>query len=313
FITQQGQVTLMCWGGAVTGVEYGADTVLTYADIDGAEQALTGTLRDQLGEGARLGIESSAPYTVLKLLEGIVPSEHITLADDLMMQVRMIKSPAEVALLEKSINVVEHTVADLMDSMHLGIRRPALMQAAKTGMLGHGASGISHVTLSFGASNPEVEIDEALEADKLVTLDLGAIVDGYYSDNRRLMYTGPVPDGIAALHQTMCAILDETASALKPGVTFGAVYDRAMALYDRHSLKPFIPNIGHTIGMQVEEVWIYEGNREVTLQPGMVLNLEMYAQHETGELIGDEETYVITETGCRQLTHLPTAIRTVTR
>ena len=72
-------------------------------------------------------------------------------------------------------------------------------------------------------------------------------------------------------------------------------------------------NANHTIGMQVEEVWIYEGNREVTLQPGMVLNLEMYAQHETGELIGDEETYVITETGCRQLTHLPTAIRTVTR
>jgi len=313
FITRHGHVTLMCWGGAVTGVEYGADTVLTYADIDGAEQALTSTLREQVGEGARLGIESSTPYTVLKLLEDIVPSERITLADDLMMQVRMIKSPAEVALLEKSINVVEHTVADLMDSMHLGIRRPALMQAAKTGMLGHGASGISHVTLSFGASNPEVEIDEALEADKLVTLDLGAIVDGYYSDNRRLMYTGPVPEGITALHQTMCAILDQTASLLKPGAAFGAVYDKAMALYDQHGLKPFIPNIGHTIGMQVEEVWIYEGTRGVIFQAGMVLNLEMYAQYETGELIGDEETYVITETGYRQLTHLPTTIRTVTR
>jgi hypothetical protein len=43
----------------------------------------------------------------------------------------------------------------------------------------------------------------------------------------------------------------------------------------------------------------------------MVLNLEMYAQYETGELIGDEETYAITESGYRQLTHLPTAIREV--
>ncbi|MCC6616460.1 MAG: aminopeptidase P family protein [Anaerolineae bacterium] len=313
FITRQGHVTLMCWGGAVTGVEYGADSVLTYADIAGAEQALTGVLRDQLGAEARLGIESSAPYTVLKLLDGIVPSERMMLADDLMMQVRLIKSAAEVALLEKSINVVERTVAELMAAMHLGIRRPALMQAAKAGMLQHGASGISHVTISFGASNPEVEIDEALEADKLVTLDLGAIVDGYYSDNRRLMYTGSIPEGIATLHRTMCAILSETASALKPGATFGHVYDKAMALYDRHHLKPFIPNIGHTIGMQVEEVWIYEGTRDVVFQAGMVLNLEMYAQYETGELIGDEETYVITETGYRQLTHLPTAIRTVTR
>ncbi|MBE0689860.1 MAG: aminopeptidase P family protein, partial [Anaerolineae bacterium] len=284
-----------------------------YADIDGAEQTLTGVLQAQLGAQARLGIESSTPYTVLKLLDAVVPSERIALADDLMTQVRLIKSPAEVALLEKSINVVERTVADLMDTMHIGIRRPALMQAAKTGMLQHGASGISHVTISFGASNPEVEIDEALQANKLVTLDLGAIVDGYYSDNRRLMYTGPVPDGIATLYRTMCAILDETASALKPGATFGEVYDKAMALYAHHGLKPFIPNIGHTIGMQVEEVWIYEGNRDVVFQPGMVLNLEMYAQYETGELIGDEETYVITETGYRQLTHLPTTIRTVTQ
>ncbi len=313
FITRHGHVTLMCWGGAVTGVEYGADSVLTYADIAGAERTLTDVLRAQLGAGARLGIEASTPHTVLKLLDGIVPAERIALADDLMMQVRMIKSPAEVALLEKSINVVERTVADLMDAMHIGIRRPALMQAAKTGMLQHGASGISHVTISFGASNPEVEIDEVLEANKLVTLDLGAIVDGYYSDNRRLMYTGPVPAGIAALHKTMCAILDETASSLKPGVTFGEVYQKAMALYDHHGLKPFIPNIGHTIGMQVEEVWIYAGNRDLVFQAGMVLNLEMYAQYESGELIGDEETYVITETGYRQLTHLPTAIRTVTR
>ena len=49
------------------------------------------------------------------------------------------------------------------------------------------------------------------------------------------------------------------------------------------------------------------------LEPGIVLNLEMYTVHETGELIGDEETYVITESGARQITHLPTAIRPVTK
>lgn len=313
FITDGGQVTLLCWGGAVTGVEYGADSVLTYADIDGANRTLTGMLRAHLHAESRLGIESSVPYTVLKLLQDIVSADQLCPADDLLMQTRAIKSPEEVALLEKSINVVERTVSELMDTIHIGMRRPALMQAAKTGMLQHGASGISHVTISFGASNPEVEIDEALQPNKLVTLDLGAIVNGYYSDNRRLMYTGDIPAGITALHQTMCAVLDETAALLAPGVTFGAVYDRAMTLYQKHGLKPFIPNIGHTIGMQVEEIWIYEGSRDVIFQPGMVLNLEMYALYETGELIGDEETYAITEAGCRQLTRLPTAVRVVER
>lgn len=311
FITQTGQVTLMCWGGAATGVEYGAEVMLTYADLLGAEQTLSQILKTQLGENSRLGIEASTPYSVLKLIETYVPAERLMLADDVLKRVRMIKSPAEVALLEKSINAVEQTVSELMDMVRVGIGRSALIQAAKMGMLRNGASGVSHVTISFGASNPEVEIAEALQPDKLVVLDLGAIVDGYYSDNRRLMYSGAVPDGITRLHQTMCAILEETASLLTPGVSFGNVYRRAMSLYDRHGLKPFIPNIGHTIGLQVEEFWIYADSASEIFAPGMVLNLEMYAQYETGELIGDEETYVITDAGCRRLTHLPTAIRVV--
>jgi len=229
-----------------------------------------------------------------------------------MMLTRMVKSSQEVALLEKSIQVVEQTVSELMDMVHLGIDRPSLMQAAKVGMMRRGASGISHVTLSFGASNPEVEVYEKLQSGKLVTLDLGAIVSGYYSDTRRLMFSGEIPPGMSALHQTMCAIVDEVGGALAPGKTFGEVYDLTMALYDRQGLKPFIPNIGHTIGLQVEEIWLYPENAALVLEAGIVLNLEMYAVYETGELIGDEETYVITESGVRQLTHLPTPIRPVT-
>ena len=311
FVSQQGKIILMCWGGAATGIEYGADEVLTYSDIDGAWNALVDTLRANKTDDLPLGIESSTPYLALNKIQQIV--SNVVLADDILMQTRTIKSPQEVALLEKSINVVEQAVSELMEMVHIGIRRPLVMQEAKTSMLRHGASGISHVTISFGASNPEVEIDEALQPGKLVTLDLGAIVNGYYSDNRRLMYTGEVPAGMANLHRTMCGIVDEVAGKLAPDVSFGEIYDFAMQLYDKHQLEPFIPNIGHTIGMQVEEIWIYEENRDVLLQPGMVLNLEMYTLYETGELIGDEETYAISADGYRQLTHLPTAIRSITQ
>ncbi|NWF68332.1 MAG: aminopeptidase P family protein [Chloroflexi bacterium] len=312
-VDANGQITLLCWGGAATDVQYGADIVRTYSDINAAYRTLSEVLQPYAHAGARLGIESSASFAVYTLLRDVLPGDNLLLADELLLQLRALKSPEEVARLERSINVVEKTVSELIDMVHIGIQRPVLMQAAKVGMLKHGASGISHVTISFGASNPEVEIDEPLLPNKLVTLDLGAIVDGYYSDNRRLMYTGAIPAGISALHQTLCGMIDQVAAILAPGVSFGEAYQLAMRLYEQARLKPFIPNIGHTIGMQVEEQWIYEGNSALVFQPRMVLNLEMYALCETGELIGDEETYVITETGYRQLTHLPTAIRAVQR
>ncbi|MBP8972888.1 MAG: aminopeptidase P family protein [Anaerolineae bacterium] len=312
YVSARGKTTLLCWGGAATGVTYGVDAVKTFPDIAGAYQELASVLSADLTSSSRLGIESSCPYAVLQVAGQIVQPQHLVTVDRAMMLTRMVKSSQEVALLEKSIQVVEQTVSELMDMVHLGVDRPSLMQAAKVGMMRRGASGISHVTLSFGASNPEVEVYEKLQSGKLVTLDLGAIVSGYYSDTRRLMFSGEIPSGMSALHQTMCAIVDEVGGALAPGKTFGEVYDLAMALYDRQGLKPFIPNIGHTIGLQVEEIWLYPENAALVLEAGIVLNLEMYAVYETGELIGDEETYVIAESGVRQLTHLPTPIRPVT-
>jgi Xaa-Pro aminopeptidase len=312
YVSAEGRTTLLCWGGAAANVSYGVDEVRTFADLAGAYAALGAVLEANLTDASRLGIEASCPHAVLQVVEWRVRAENLVLVDDAIMMARLVKSPREVALLERSLDVVEGTVAELMDIVHIGMHRPSLMQAAKVGMLRRGASGISHVTISFGASNPEVEVDETLQAGKLVTLDLGAIVQGYHSDNRRLMFTGPVPAGMTALHRTMCGIVDEVGRFLAPGKTFGAVYDCALGLYAKHGLAPFIPNIGHTIGLQVEETWIHPSNAAVVLVPGIVLNLEMYSLYETGELIGDEETYVITDSGARQLTRLPTAIRPVT-
>jgi Xaa-Pro aminopeptidase len=83
-----------------------------------------------------------------------------------------------------------------------------------------------------------------------------------------------------------------------------------MQLYDRYHLQAFIPNVGHTIGLNTEEAWIYKDS-PIVVQPGFVLNLEMYSLYSTGELIGDEETYLVTESGVEQLTSLPRPIRSI--
>ena len=54
-----------------------------------------------------------------------------------------------------------------------GMSRREIMLEARTRLLRNGANGISHLTFSFGDSNPEVEADEPLAAGRLVTLDLG--------------------------------------------------------------------------------------------------------------------------------------------
>jgi len=86
--------------------------------------------------------------------------------------------------------------------------------------MAHGADAIDHITAGFNATNHEVEVQETLEVNQLVTLDLGASVQGYVSDNRRMLYSGIVPDEMRKQHETVCSIIDSMADALKPGARF---------------------------------------------------------------------------------------------
>jgi Xaa-Pro aminopeptidase len=310
FLDAQGQVTLFCWGGAAAGVDFDASQVITFPDAASAAQKLSEFLQRQALDSGNLGIEASCPYEAYQLAVEAFSISRIALADAIFRELRLIKSPQEIEFLKKSTAIVEQTVSELIARSHLGMSRSDLIHEAKYRMLKNGATGIGHVTISFGDSNPEVEIDEHLQKDRLVVLDLGALYKGYASDNRRLLFSGKVPEGMLALHATMCAIVDEVAENIIPGRTFNELYALATRLYSENKLNPFIPNVGHTIGLNTEEAWLYKDS-PVVVQPGMAINLELYSLYQTGELIGDEETYWVSSSGANRLTTLPRTIKPI--
>jgi len=136
------------------------------------------------------------------------------------------------------------------------------------------------------------------------------VVDGYTSDNRRLLYSGPIPDDLRQLHHTMCGIVDQLGQALRPGTPFIELYDLAVEIYTAHELAPYFINIGHSIGLQTEEAWI-TFDSPYSVQAGMVLNIELYTNYQDGSHIGDEETFLVTEYGAIKLTQTDPAIQSI--
>ena len=312
FIEQDGKITLLAWIGALLGgVEFAVDHVEMFADKLGGALTLKNFFKAKNLVGKRLGIEASCPYDICRMVEENAKPAGFVVIDALMDDLRAVKSKPEIEVMRKCTQIVEATVKELMEIVKPGIRRPDLMREAKYRMLKNGADGVSHITISFGASNPEVEIDEELEKDSLVILDIGASYQGYVSDIRRHVYTGAVPEGLTELHATMCDIVDAVSQACVPGKTARELYDLTVKLYEQNGLIPLIVNIGHTMGIQTEEIWL-TNTIDLILQPGMVVNLELYSTYEpTNVYIGDEETYLITERGAVQLTSLPRQIKCV--
>jgi Xaa-Pro aminopeptidase len=307
FIGSDQQITLLCWGGAAMGIEYGTEDVRMSFAYQMAVDDLAGLLEEKLHPGCSVGVESTFPYYALQLLQEHASPARIVVADDVLQQLRLIKSSAEIERIRRSTQIVDQTVLEMAHNLRLGMSRLELIQEAKWGMLKNGAQGVDHVTVAFGAANPEVALGELLEANQIVTLDLGAVYQGYVSDNRRLVYTGSVPEALKQLHQKLCWVVAEMGNALRPGKTFGELHARAYDLFAQAGIDPMFLHVGHSLGLQVEEHWIMADD-PTPVEKGMVLNIELYSPSDEGVMVGDEETFVVTGGEPEKLSSLPTDI-----
>jgi Xaa-Pro aminopeptidase len=307
FIGKDGRITLLCWGAASMGFDYGADEVRAFFTYPMSVDELKALVQEKLSPGCTVGVESTFPFYAVELIREHARPADIQIVDDLIHRLRLVKSRAEIDRIQRSTQIVDQTVLELAQNLRLGMSRLELIQEAKVRLMKNGAQGVDHVTLAFGSANPEVALGETLEENQIVTLDLGAVYEGYVSDNRRLAYTGPAPESLRQLHQKLCWVVAEMGKALRPGKTFAELHAHAYELYAKVGVEPLFLHVGHSIGLQVDEHWIL-GDDPTVVEKGMVLNIELYSGSDEGVMIGDEETFEVTDGEPEQLSRLPPEI-----
>jgi Xaa-Pro aminopeptidase len=311
-VNSDGKVTLGCWAFSAEGVDYGADSLAGFNSHSEAVERAVEVLRDATGSAGRLGIESTCPRFLTAAIESALPGVALVACDAVLDELRLVKSDAELQLLRRSTNIIEDVVVELYEVLAVGLTRDKLMREARRRLMEHGAGGISHLTFSFGGTNPEVEVAEPLEAGSLVTLDLGAIYGGYCSDNRRYAYLGPIPEDVTKKYEAMVAIVDAVGEMLVPGASYRQIYADALELHRKHGVAPLarFTHVGHNIGLETEEQWLDDRN-DATVQAGMAINIELYTLTEAGKQIGNEETYFVSDAGPERVSVLPRVIREV--
>jgi Xaa-Pro dipeptidase len=309
-IDGDGGTTLLCWGFSAQDVDFGADRIVGFNDFSGALDRLRDVVREVLPSNARLGVEDTCPRYIVELLAepgGVQPE--LVSADAAIAALRLVKSAQELELVRRSTAIIEQTATELFPLLRPGMSRREIMREARYRLLRNGATGISHLTFSFGNSNPEVEADEPLASGGLVTLDLGGIYEGYCSDNRRYAYVGEPPSSLLEHYRTMVEIVDTVGEALVPGAAYSEVFDLGVRLFGEHGIPLLdrFTHVGHNIGLETEEEWLGDDPSGV-VRPGMAINIELYSQAPTGEMIGDEETYLIHPEGPERISLLPREI-----
>jgi Xaa-Pro aminopeptidase len=155
--------------------------------------------------------------------------------------------------------------------------------------------------------------DVPIPAGALVTIDLGAMIDGYCSDCTRTFATGELEAQAREVYEVVRHAQQAALDAVAPGLTGREVDAVAREVIDEAGYgEHFGHGLGHGVGMEV-----HEGPRlsrtagEDPLRTGNVVTVEpgIYLPDRLGVRI--EDLVVVTDSGAERLSHYPKHLQVV--
>lgn len=117
-----------------------------------------------------------------------------------------------------------------------------------------------------------------LEAGDVISIDVGASLEGYYGDSAVTLAVGPISEGAARLLRVTEESLYKAIDAVKPGGRVSDIGHAVQSYVEAHGFSVVREFVGHGIGQQMHEdpqIPNYgEPGRGQRLAEGMVLAIE---------------------------------------
>jgi Xaa-Pro dipeptidase len=278
---------------------------------------LVGALRDRGVTSGPIAFEST---TRLFIVDGVRDASagtyRVVSGDALVKAVRLIKSPAELALMQAANDVTLAALRHVHANVRIGMRpnEIAAMVDAATAALG-GDPEFALVLLNEASAYPHgSKQPQTVREGSVILIDVGCTVHGYQSDISRTWVMGQPSAKQRKVWDTVKRGQELALATAKLGTPVGAIDDAVRAYYEKEGWGPGyrLPGLphrtGHGIGMDGHEPPYLVHGDATPLAPGMCFSDEpgLYIPGEFG--IRLEDCWHMTETGPKLFTALAKSI-----
>ncbi len=282
----------------------------------------TGPLVEAVGElirglgSRRVGVEEeSLPVGSFRKLQSAVDSGEVVPVEGLE-RIRWRKSAEEVAAIRRAAEVAHEAFSAV-----LPLVRPGAAEREVAAELEHQLRVRGSARTPFDiivASGPRAALPHGVASERVigegefVTLDFGAVVDGYCSDCTRTVVTAPASQRHRDAYEVVLAAQQAALAGIRPGMTGREADLLARSVIGEAGFaSAFGHGLGHGVGLALHEGPRLSPREDALLAPGMVVTVEPGVYFPGWGGVRIEDLVVITEDGCEVLGGLPKGLHEV--
>lgn len=265
----------------------------------------------------------SLPHIAVDRIRELLPDIRFSWADDLIEDLRRIKSPAELDLVREATRVGGEMVAAYVAAAEPGVTEADCVLAALQCGIPQGAFPLDIPSVSGPHADhflwdrmPSWNHERRLEPGDIIHPDMYGTVNGYFYDMVRTTVAGrKATDAQREVLEASVAVVEHVIEAIRPGVSCGALFDRGAAWLGEQGfpvpgaaesegvamLGQAYPSFGHSLGLAWENPSLVPGE-EAVLEPGMVMAVEAQVGRPGSGTGAFEHNLIVTADGAEVLT-----------
>ena len=278
---------------------------------------IAGALRDHAAVEGPLAVEDTTRFFIIdRVTKAWGPGREVVSGDELVRACRIVKSAAELALMQSANDVTLAALKHVHGRIEAGMSGPEIkkMLVAATEALG-GSHEFSLVLLNEASAYPHgSDKPQTVREGSVVLIDTGCSVHGYQSDISRTWIYGEPSSRQREVWNTVKRGQEIALETAKIGIAVGAVDKAVRAFYEGrgwskdYGLPGTSHRTGHGIGMDGHEPPYLVRSDTTPLETGMCFSDEpgIYIPGEFG--IRLEDCWHMSEAGPKLFTPLATSI-----
>jgi Xaa-Pro dipeptidase len=281
--------------------------VLLWQEDEDPYKLVAQGLKDAGAATGRIGIEERTTFVFSDGIAKVNPAAQIVSATPITAGCRMIKSPAEIALMRLAAQITLTAYEAAWKCLQPGMTQNQFRDLVSAAHQQQGFPGGASIqvgefsALPHGSRTPQI-----IREGTVLLMDGECSVEGYSSDISRTFVLGKAPDKVKKVFDIVHGAQTAALKTARPGLPAGEVDAVARKVITDAGYGPgykyFTHRLGHGMGMDEHE-WPYlvKGNM-LPLEPNMVFSDEpgIYIKGEFGVRLEDDMH--ITESGAELFT-----------